>query len=50
MGRGRTNAEIADELYVSVAPVKAHITRILRKRELGNRTQIALLTRHAGLS
>ncbi len=49
VGHGRTNADIAGELYLSVATVKAHITRILTKLELGNRTQIALLMHDAGL-
>lgn len=49
VGHGRTNAEIAAELHLSVATVKAHITRILTKLELGNRTQIALLAHDAGL-
>jgi DNA-binding NarL/FixJ family response regulator len=49
VGHGRTNADIATELYLSVATVKAHITRILTKLELGNRTQIALLMHDAGL-
>ncbi|MGH3762613.1 response regulator transcription factor [Actinophytocola sp.] len=49
VGEGRTNAEIAERLFVSVATVKAHITRILTKLELGNRTQIALLMHDAGL-
>src|SRR5690606_7528047 len=31
VGRGRTNAEIAAELFMSVATVKAHITHILNK-------------------
>jgi DNA-binding NarL/FixJ family response regulator len=49
VGRGRTNAEIATELRLSVATVKANITRILTKLDLGNRTQIALLTHDAGI-
>ncbi|MGH3880184.1 MAG: response regulator transcription factor [Actinophytocola sp.] len=49
VGEGRPNAEIAERLFVSVATVKAHITRILTKLELGNRTQIALLMHDAGL-
>ena len=48
IGRGLTNAEIAAELHLSVATVKAHITRILSKMDLGNRTQIALLAHDAG--
>jgi DNA-binding NarL/FixJ family response regulator len=35
VGDGKMNAEIATELYVGVATVKAHITRILCKRDLG---------------
>lgn len=50
VGQGGTNAEIAASLHLSVATVKAHITRILTKLDLGNRTQIALLTHDAGLS
>ncbi len=49
VGQGRTNAEIAAELHVSVATVKAHITRVLTKLGAGNRTQIALLVHDAGL-
>ncbi|ONI84285.1 DNA-binding response regulator [Actinosynnema sp. ALI-1.44] len=49
IGHGKTNAEIGADLYLSVATVKAHITRILTKLSLGNRTQIALLTHDAGL-
>ncbi|MBB4904529.1 response regulator transcription factor [Actinophytocola algeriensis] len=49
VGKGRTNAEIAEELHVSVATVKSHITRVLTKLDAGNRTQIALLVHDAGL-
>ncbi len=49
VGQGRTNAEIAAELHVSVATVKSHITRVLTKLDVGNRTQIALLVHDAGL-
>ncbi|MFF1587876.1 response regulator [Streptomyces sp. NPDC058286] len=49
VGRGAANAEIAAELYMSVATVKAHVSRILAKLGLNNRVQIALLTHDAGL-
>ena len=49
VGQGKTNAEIAAELHVSVATVKSHITRVLTKLAAGNRTQIALLVHDAGL-
>ena len=48
VGRGRSNAEISRELFMSVATVKAHISRILDKLNLNNRTQIALLAHDAG--
>ncbi|MBG0829350.1 response regulator transcription factor [Planomonospora sp. ID67723] len=48
VGRGRSNAEIAAELYMSVATVKAHVSRILTKLGLNNRVQIALLVHDAG--
>jgi len=50
VGRGRTNAEIASELFMTVATVKAHITHILTKLDLTNRTQLALLAHDAGLA
>lgn len=50
IAQGRTNAEIAADLLMSVATVKAHITHILTKLDLSNRTQIALLAHDAGLS
>lgn len=48
VGRGRSNAEIAGELYMSVPTVKTHVSRILTKLSLNNRVQIALLANDAG--
>jgi len=50
VGRGRSNAQISDELFMSVATVKAHVSSILTKLDLNNRTQIALLAHDAGLT
>ena len=50
LGRGSSNAEIATELYMSIATVKAHVSRLLMKLDLDNRVQIALLVHDAGLS
>jgi DNA-binding NarL/FixJ family response regulator len=47
---GQTNAEIAASLFMSVPTVKAHVTHILTKAGLANRTQIALLAHDAGLA
>ena len=49
VGEGKTNAEIAAALYLSVPTVKTHISRILTKLDLNNRVQIALLVHDAGL-
>ncbi|GHD90881.1 response regulator transcription factor [Streptomyces naganishii] len=49
IGRGLANAQIAAELYMSVATVKAHVSRVLTKLHLNNRVQIALLVHDAGL-
>jgi DNA-binding NarL/FixJ family response regulator len=50
VAQGKSNAEIAADLYMSVATVKAHVSRLLTKLELNNRVQIALLAHDAGLA
>jgi DNA-binding NarL/FixJ family response regulator len=47
VGRGCANADIAAELHMSVATVKAHVSRLLSKLEVDNRVQIALLVQEA---
>jgi DNA-binding NarL/FixJ family response regulator len=49
VAQGHTNAEIGTALHMSVATVKAHISHILTKLTLSNRTQIALLAHDADL-
>ncbi|MEQ7004904.1 response regulator transcription factor [Actinopolymorpha sp. B17G11] len=49
VARGTSNAEIADRLYVSVATVKANITRIFAKLGTDNRVHVAMKVRDAGL-
>ncbi|WP_225825301.1 response regulator [Streptomyces naphthomycinicus] len=49
VGRGLANAAIAAELFLSVATVKTHVSRVLAKLGLDNRVQIALLAYDAGL-
>jgi DNA-binding NarL/FixJ family response regulator len=49
LGRGRSNAEISAELFMSVATVKAYVSRLLTKLDLNNRVQVALLVQDAGL-
>jgi DNA-binding NarL/FixJ family response regulator len=48
VGRGLANAQIAAELFMSVATVKTHVSRILAKLGLNNRVQVALLAYDAG--
>lgn len=50
IAQGHTNAEIGAGLHLSVPTVKAHISHVLTKLDLGNRTQIALLAHDAGLA
>jgi DNA-binding NarL/FixJ family response regulator len=50
VARGRSNAEIGTELFMSVATVKAHVSSVLTKLDLDNRTQIALLAHDADLA
>ena len=47
VGQGLANAEIAAELHMSVATVKAHVSRLLTKLGVDNRVQIALLVQEA---
>lgn len=49
LGRGCTNAEIAGELFMSVATVKAYVSRLLTRLDLNNRVQVALLVHDADL-
>src|SRR6478736_643959 len=49
VAEGKSNAEVAAELYMSVATVKAHVSRVLVKLEAVNRVQIAIRMHDAGL-
>ncbi|MCX6468745.1 response regulator [Williamsia herbipolensis] len=49
VAQGLSNADIARELFVTVATVKSHISHILDKLALTNRVQIALLVHDAGV-
>ena len=47
---GKTNQEIADELFLSERTVRTHITNILGKLRLTNRTQAALYALREGIA
>jgi DNA-binding NarL/FixJ family response regulator len=46
---GRSNAEIAERLYITVGTVKTHVRNILNKLCVSDRTQIAVRALRAGL-
>lgn len=43
VSEGRTNKEISETLYITEGTVKNHITKILDKLEIRDRTQLALI-------
>ncbi|GAA4294380.1 hypothetical protein GCM10023148_56570 [Actinokineospora soli] len=49
VGRGATNREIARALHLSEGTVKNHVSRILSRLGLRDRTQAAVYAREHGL-
>jgi len=42
VARGRTNQEIADELYITLSTVKSHVTSLMTKLGVRNRVELAM--------
>jgi DNA-binding NarL/FixJ family response regulator len=49
VGRGLSNGEIAEQLYVSVATAKAHVARLFTKLGARDRVQLVIIAYEAGL-
>jgi len=49
IAQGRSNAEIATELFVTERTVKAHVSNLLSKLHLSDRTQVAVFAWREGL-
>ena len=49
IGRGMSNAELAEHLYVSVATAKTHVSRIMSKLHARDRAQLVVLAYETGL-
>ena len=49
IGAGRSNPEIAEQLFISLATVKSHVRHILAKLDLRDRAQAIVLAHECGL-
>ncbi|GIG87587.1 DNA-binding response regulator [Plantactinospora endophytica] len=49
IGLGRSNSEIADELFITVATTKSHVARLLTKLDARDRVQLVIIAYELGL-
>lgn len=50
IGAGRSNAEIAEDLVISMATVKTHVRHVFAKLDLRDRAQAVVVARDCGLT
>jgi two-component system, NarL family, response regulator LiaR len=50
IGEGKSNQEIADELFIGIKTVKTHVSNILMKLGVEDRTQAAIYAHRHGIS
>jgi DNA-binding NarL/FixJ family response regulator len=50
VARGRSNTEIAERLYMSVATAKTHVSRLLTKLAARDRAQLVVVAYESGLA
>jgi DNA-binding CsgD family transcriptional regulator len=50
LARGRTDREIADELFISKKTASVHVSNLLRKLDVANRVEAAEVGQRAGLA
>ncbi|WP_054949078.1 response regulator [Numidum massiliense] len=50
IGEGRSNQEIADQLFIGIKTVKTHVSNILSKLGVEDRTQAAIYAHRHGIS
>jgi len=48
VARGRTNSEIADELFISLSTVKTHLASLMSKLHARNRVELAMWAHETG--
>jgi DNA-binding NarL/FixJ family response regulator len=49
VARGLSNAEIADELFMSHATAKTHVSRLLTKLDARDRAQLVVVAYESGV-
>lgn len=50
VGRGRSNTEIAEDLFITVATAKSHVSRLLTKLDARDRVQLVIIAYETGLA